>query len=121
MIIRTKFLSMVRSPTDGDVRRAVCLQKAVEVVPDPRDPLDDLHQLCVARAAADLRFDQLPPQVAAQETLHWLHVVGTENPPDQRGLSLRRDMELETSDWLASGCMDGWWIDGWLVDGWVCG
>lgn len=52
---------MLRSPTDGDVRGAVCLQEAVEVVPDPRDPLDDLHQLRVPRAAPDLCLNQLPP------------------------------------------------------------
>lgn len=60
------------------------LQEAVEVVPNPRDPIDDLHQLHVARAAADLRLNQLSPQVAAQEAFHWLHVIGTQHPPDQR-------------------------------------
>ena len=58
------------------------LQEAVEVVPDARDPVDDLNQLRVARSAADLRLDQLPPQVAAEEALHRLHVVGTQHPPD---------------------------------------
>lgn len=96
---------MVRSPTDGDVRGAVCLQEAVEVVPDPRDPLDDLHQLRVPRAAADLRLDQLPPQVAAQEALHGLHVVGTENPPDQREAGL--STELKTSDRSVSTGVEG--------------
>lgn len=88
---------MVWSPTNGDIRGAVCLQEAVEVVPDLRDPLDDLHQLRVPRAAADLSLDQLPPQIAAQEALHRLHVVGTENPPDQREAGL--NTELRTSDW----------------------
>lgn len=66
-----------RPLTDGDVRGAVCLQEAVEMVPNPRDPVDDLHQLYIARSAADFRLDQLPPQVATQEAFHWLHVVGT--------------------------------------------
>lgn len=60
------------------------LQEAVEVVPNPWDPVDDLHQLHVARSAADLRLNQLPPQVATQEALHRLHVVGTQHPPDDR-------------------------------------
>lgn len=62
----------------------MCLQEAVEVVPNSRYPVDDLHQLHVARSAADLRLDQLPPQVATEEALHRLHVVGTQHPPDQR-------------------------------------
>lgn len=62
----------------------MCLQEAVEVVPDSRYPVDDLHQLHVARSAADLRLDQLPPQVATEEAFHRLHVVGTQHPPDQR-------------------------------------
>ena len=74
---------MRRSLTDGDVRGAVCLQEAVEVVPNPRDPVDDLHQLHVPRSAADLRLDQLPPQVAPEEAFHRLHVVGTQHPPDR--------------------------------------
>lgn len=101
----TSFWRTVRFPTDGDVRGTVCLQETVKVVPDPRDPLDDLYQLCVPRAAADLRLDQLPPQVAAQEALHRLHVVGTENPPDQREAGW--NMEQKTSDWSASAGMDG--------------
>lgn len=77
--------STVRHPlTDCDVRGAVCLQEAVEMVPNPRDPVDDLHQLYVARPAADLSLNQLPPQVATQEAFHWLHVVSTQNPPDQK-------------------------------------
>lgn len=72
------------SPTYGDIRRAVCLQEAVEVVPNPWDPVDDLHQLHAARSAADLHLDQLPPQVAAEEAFHRLRVVGTQHPPDPR-------------------------------------
>ena len=68
--------------TDGDVGGAVCLQEAVEVVPHARHPVDDLHQLQVARAAADLRLDQLPAQEAAQEAFHRLQVVGTQHPPE---------------------------------------
>lgn len=62
----------------------MCLQEAIEMVPNPWNPVDDLHQLYVARPASDLRLDQLPPQVATQEAFHWLHVVGTQHPPDQR-------------------------------------
>ncbi len=71
------------SLTDGDIRRAVRLQKAVQVVPNTRDPVDDLHQLHVARSAADLHLYQLPPQVATQEAFHRLHMVGTQHPPEQ--------------------------------------
>lgn len=60
------------------------LQEAVEVLPNTRDPVDDLHQLHVARSAANLHLYQLPPQVATKEAFHWLHVVGTQHPPDQR-------------------------------------
>lgn len=62
----------------------MCLQEAVEVVPDPWDPVNNLHQLYIACSAADFHLDQLPSQVAAKETFHWLHVVDTQHPPDQR-------------------------------------
>lgn len=52
------------------------------MVPDARDPIDDLDQLQDALAAADLRLDQLPPQVATQEALHRLQVIGTQHPSD---------------------------------------
>lgn len=61
------------------------LQEAVEVVPNPRDPVHDLHQLHVARSAADLRLDQLPPQEAAEEAFDRLHVVDTQHPPGRGG------------------------------------
>ena len=51
------------------------------MVPDARDPVDDLDQLQDAFAAADLRLDQLPPQIATQEALHRLQVIGTQHPP----------------------------------------
>lgn len=54
------------------------------MVPNPWDPVDDLNQLQAARSAADLHLDQLPPQVAAEEAFHWLHVIGTQHPPDHR-------------------------------------
>lgn len=60
------------------------LQEAVEVVPDPWDPVDDPNQLRAARPAADLRLDQLPPEVAAEEALHRLRVIGAEHPPDRQ-------------------------------------
>lgn len=69
--------------TDGDVRGAVGLQEAVEVMPDSRDPLDDPHQLCIALSAADLCLHQPPPQEPTQEALHWFSMVGTQHPPRQ--------------------------------------
>ncbi len=66
--------------TNGHVRGAVGLQEAVEVVPDLRDPVYDLHQLRVTCSAADLYLDQLPPQKPAQETFHRLHVISTQHP-----------------------------------------
>lgn len=83
-LLVTNLPPCIVSPTDGDVRRAVCLQEAVEVVPNPWDPVDDLNQLYAARSAADLHLDQLPPQVAAQEAFHRLHVIGTQHPPGHR-------------------------------------
>lgn len=71
------------------------LQEAVEVVPNPRDPIDDLHQLHVACAAADLCLNQLSPQVAPQEAFHRLHVVGTQHPPDQGAERRVRNTDLK--------------------------
>lgn len=75
---------MQRRLTDCDIRGAVCLQEAVKVMPNSRDPVDNLYQLHVACSAANLHLDQLPPQVATEEAFHWLHVVGTQHPSDQR-------------------------------------
>lgn len=66
--------------TNGHIRGAVSLQEAVEVVPDLRDPVYDLHQLRCPWSAADLHLDQLPPQKPAQETFYRLHVVSTQHP-----------------------------------------
>lgn len=66
--------------TNGHIRGAMSLQEAVEVVPDLRDPVDDLHQLQGPCSAADLSLDQLPPQKPAQETFHRLHVISTQHP-----------------------------------------
>lgn len=62
----------------------MCLQETVEVVPNSWDPVNDLYQLHVACSAANLHLDQLPPQVATKKAFHWLHVVGTQHPSDQR-------------------------------------
>lgn len=62
----------------------MCLQEPVEMVPNTRDPVDDLHQLCVACSTADLCLDQLPPQVTTQKAFHRLRVVGTQHPPDYK-------------------------------------
>lgn len=59
------------------------LQEAVEVMPDLGDPVDDFHQLHVARPPTDLCLHELPPQEAAEETLHGLCVVGTKHPPGE--------------------------------------
>lgn len=67
--------------TYGDIRGAVGLQEAVEVVPGAGHPLHYAHQLRATRAAADLCLQKLPPQVASQEALQRLGVVGTQNPP----------------------------------------
>lgn len=68
-------------PTYGDVRGAVCLQEAVEVMPDLGNPVDDFHQLHVPHPPTDLRLHELPPQEPTQETLHGLRVVGAKHPP----------------------------------------
>lgn len=67
--------------TNGDIRRAVCLQEAVEVLPGLRDPVNDLNQVIAAHVLIDLRLYQLPPQEATQETFDRLSVVGAQHPP----------------------------------------
>lgn len=58
----------------------MCLQEAVEMLPDTRDPLDDLDQVGVTRATADLSFQKLPAQKTTQEALHWFSVIRTKQP-----------------------------------------
>lgn len=59
------------------------LQEAVEMLPHFRDPINDLHQLHVPYSIGHFCFDQLSPEVAPQETLDRLRVVGTEHPSIQ--------------------------------------
>ena len=75
------------------------LQEAVEVLPDPGQPVHDLDELRAPRVPGDLRLDQLPPQEAAQEALHRLSVVSTQHPPERgrgrgRGRGRRRGREM---------------------------
>lgn len=69
-------------PTYGDIRGAMSLQEAVEVMPDLGNPVDDFYQLHIPHPPTDLCFHELPPQESAKETLHGLRVVGTKHPPD---------------------------------------
>lgn len=77
----TCLLSPGPPPTYGDIRGAVSLQEAVEVMPDLGNPVDDFYQLHIPHPPTDLRLHELPPQEPAEETLHGLRVVGTKHPP----------------------------------------
>lgn len=79
----TCLLSPSLPPTYGDVRGAVSLQEAVEVMPDLGNPVDDFYQLHIPHAPTDLRFHEFPPQEPAKETFHGLRVVGTKHPPGE--------------------------------------
>lgn len=69
--------------TYGDIRRAVCLQEAIEVLPRLGDPVDDLNQVIAARVLIDLRLYQLTAQETSEETFDWLGVVCAQHPPTQ--------------------------------------
>lgn len=68
-------------PTYGDIRGAVCLQEAVEVLPGLGYPVDDLNQVIAAHVLIDLRLYQLSPQEPAQETFNWFSVIRAQHPP----------------------------------------
>lgn len=68
-------------PTYGDIRGAVCLQEAVEVLPGLGYPVDDLNQVIAAHVLIDLRLYQLSPQEPAQETFDWFSVIRAQHPP----------------------------------------
>lgn len=91
------------------------------MVPDARDPIDDLDQLQDALAAADLRLDQLPPQIATKEALHRLQVIGTQHPPghickQERGgvnrlsYSFMNTANEDTPSFHSEGMERGQWI-----------
>lgn len=84
---------MQRPLTNGYIRGAVHFQEAVEVVPNPWDPVNDLNQLCVACSAANFHLNQFPSEEATKEAFHWLHVVGTEHPPDPKRLQERQNIK----------------------------
>ena len=71
--------------TNGDIGRAVGFKELVDVRPDLGHPVDDLVEVVVPHARADLGLHQLAAQVAAEEALHGLHVVGTQHPPETQG------------------------------------
>ena len=60
----------------------MCLQELVEVLPDLGDPLHNLLKVVVPDPDLDLLVHGLPPEVAAKEALHGLHVVGTQHPAE---------------------------------------
>ena len=68
--------------TNGDIGRAVGFEELVDVRPDLGHPVDDLVEVVVPHPRADLGLHQLAAQVAAEEALHGLHVVGTQHPPE---------------------------------------
>ena len=50
------------------------------MLPDFRDPVNDLVQVTVVGVLADFHLNELAMQEATKETLDWLHVVGIEYP-----------------------------------------
>ena len=58
------------------------LEEAVEVLPDLRQPVGDLVEARVAHARPQLLLHELSPEVAAEEALDRLHVVGAEDPTE---------------------------------------
>ncbi len=57
-------------------------EELVEVLPHFGHPLDDFDEVAVLGLVADLGLDELPTEVAAEETLDRLHVVGAQNPAE---------------------------------------
>jgi len=100
----TAYTSSVRgrrreTQTDGDVAGAVRLQKLVEMLPDARNPLHDVVGASVARYArrgpppplvpaaaatgdSQLRVGEPSPQIARQEAVDRLHVIGAQHPAE---------------------------------------
>lgn len=68
--------------TYSDIRGAVRLQEAVEVLPGFGDPVDDLNQVVAAHVLVYLGLYQLPAQEATQKTFDWLCVIGAQHPPN---------------------------------------
>ena len=58
------------------------LQELVDMGPHFGNPVNGAIQIIVPDARADLRFHQLPAQVASQEALDRLHVVGAQHPAE---------------------------------------
>ena len=58
------------------------LKELVQVLPDFRDPFNDLLQRRIASASFNLPVNSLAPKVAAEEALDRLHVVGTQHPTE---------------------------------------
>lgn len=65
---------------DGDLRRVVRLEEAVEVGPAARHPVDDARHVAVARLGRQLVGHQPPAEEAPQQALHRIAVVGQQDP-----------------------------------------
>ena len=71
----------VRAPTDEEVRGAVLLQEGVQVVPQLGHPVQHPDEVLVGQALLVLGLHQLAVEVAHQEAVGWLHVVGERHHP----------------------------------------
>jgi len=67
--------------TDEEVGGAVFLQEGVQMVPELGHPVQHAQQLLLVGVDVCVRLQQLPPQVAHQEAVGWLHVVGEGQHP----------------------------------------
>ena len=76
--------------TDGDVAGAMCLEELIEVLPDARYPLDDtVARRCppasISRSvlpSTHLGVSEAPSQIAGEEAVNGLHVIGTQHPAE---------------------------------------
>lgn len=67
--------------TNEEVRRAVLLQEGVQMIPQFGHPVQHPDQVLIGQASLILRLHQLPVQVAHQEAVGWLHIVGEGHHP----------------------------------------
>lgn len=74
---RWKVLQAFALPdTYEEVGSAVLLQECMKVIPEFRHPVQNLDEILIGQVSLILRLHHLPVQVAHQEAIGWLHVVG---------------------------------------------
>lgn len=85
--------------TNEEVRRAVLLQEGVQMIPQFGHPVQHPDQVLVGQISLILRLHHLPVQVAHQEAVGWLHIVGEGHHPTMMKSTRKKSKHRPVSEY----------------------